>query len=243
MELIRSLVDEGWPSWVTLQRPWYAWLRLTEQGGRTAREIQSNAQSQEETYQTTWREFFPSRDAVVARWHEWSLRATDVGIQTRSVLTAAAQAGGITAVRFRDAAARLHERTGRTAGNGSLMRTAPVALAYLDDEDAMVKAARALSDLTHVDPDAGDACVLWCCAIRHAVLTGQLDVRIGLRHIDWSRRKVWQERLDAAEAGRPSPFAHNGSVVAALQAAWSAISTTAVPVDDPARPGCSAPTI
>lgn len=175
-----------------------------------------------------------AQDVVVARWHEWSLRAKDLGIQTRSVLTAAPQAGGVTAVRAREAATRLHERTGRTAGNGSLMRTAPVALAYFDDEDAMVEAARALSELTHFDPDAGDACVLWCCAIRHAVLTAQLDVRIGLRHIDWSRRKVWQERLDAAEAGRPSSFAHNGWVVAALQAAWSAISTTPVPVDDPA---------
>jgi ADP-ribosyl-[dinitrogen reductase] hydrolase len=36
-------------------------------------------------------------------------------------------------------------------------------------------AARAVSDLTHYDPEAGDACVLWCLAIRHAVLTGDLD--------------------------------------------------------------------
>ena len=70
------------------------------------------------------------------------------------------------------ASAALHERTGRTAGNGSLMRTAPLALAYLDDEAALVEAARAVSELTHYDPEAGDACVLWCLAIRHAVLTG-----------------------------------------------------------------------
>ena len=42
------------------------------------------------------------------------------------------------------------------------MRTAPVALAYLDDEDALAEAARAVSELTHYDPEAGDACVLWC---------------------------------------------------------------------------------
>ncbi len=99
------------------------------------------------------------------------------------------------------------ERTGRTAGNGSLMRTAPVALAYLDDEDAMVEAARAISELTHFDPDAGDACVLWCCAIRHAVLTGELDVRIGLRHIESGRRDLWAKRLDDAESARPASFA------------------------------------
>ena len=64
------------------------------------------------------------------------------------------------------------------------MRTAPVALAYLDDEAALVEAARAVSELTHYDPEAGDACVLWCLAIRHAILTGELDARIGLQHID-----------------------------------------------------------
>lgn len=175
-----------------------------------------------------------AQDRIVARWHEWSLRAKDVGIQTRSVLSAAARSGAVTATRTRAQSAKLHERTGRTAGNGSLMRTAPVALTYVDDEDAMVQAARAVSELTHFDPDAGDACVLWCCATRHAVLTGQLDVRIGLRNIDWSRRKMWQTRLEAAESGPPSSFANNGWVVAALQAAWSAISTTPVPVDDPA---------
>ncbi len=122
-----------------------------------------------------------AQDAIVQRWYEWSRTAKDVGIQTGSVLTAAARDGVITAASARAESAKLHERTGRTAGNGSLMRTAPVALAYLDDEDAMVEAARAISELTHFDPDAGDACVLWCSAIRHAVLTGELDVRIGMR--------------------------------------------------------------
>ena len=54
------------------------------------------------------------------------------------------------------------------------MRTAPVALAYLDDPDALVEAATALSALTHADPEAGEACALWCLAIRHAVLHGTL---------------------------------------------------------------------
>ena len=149
------------------------------------------------------------------------------------MLTAAGR-DGISAANARAESAKLHERTGRTAGNGSLMRTAPVALAYLDDEDAMVEAARTISELTHFDPEAGDACVLWCCAIRHAVRTGELDVRIGLRHIESDRRDVWSNRLDAAESSRPADFANNGWVVAALQAAWSAIATTPIPVDDPA---------
>ena len=128
-------------------------------------------------------------DAIVHRWHEWMKTAKDVGIQTSSVLRAAGWLG-LSAQTAREASAALHERTGRTAGNGSLMRTAPLALAYLDDEAALVEAARAVSELTHYDPEAGDACVLWCLAIRHAILTGVLDVRIGLQHIDADRRET-----------------------------------------------------
>src|SRR5882757_5129278 len=133
-------------------------------------------------------------DALTRRWHEWSQHAKDVGVQTRSVLS---QAGrhGISAQKARAKSAGLHKLTGRTAGNGSLMRTAPLALAYLDDEAALVEAARAVSELTHYDPEAGDACVLWCLAIRHAILTGELNIRIGLRHIDADRRDLWASRL------------------------------------------------
>jgi hypothetical protein len=114
------------------------------------------------------------------------------------------------------------------------MRTAPVVLAYLDDELALVQAARAVSVLTHYDPEAGDACVLWCLAIWHAILTGLLDARIGLQHIDIDRRDLWASRLDVAEASQPSDFTNNGWVVEALQGAWSAITTTPIPQDDPA---------
>ncbi|KHO26851.1 ribosylglycohydrolase [Mycolicibacterium setense] len=167
-----------------------------------------------------------AQDAIVARWHEWSLGAKDVGIQTRQVLNMAAD-GGISASRARAAAEAVHLQTGRSGGNGSLMRTAPVALAYLDDEDAMVEAARAISGLTHYDPDTADAAVLWCCAIRHAVLTTKLDVRIGLDHIGSDRRELWSERIERAEASRPADIPNNGWVVAAFQAAWSAINSTA----------------
>jgi ADP-ribosyl-[dinitrogen reductase] hydrolase len=98
-----------------------------------------------------------------------------------------------------------------------------------------VQAARAVSELTHYDPDAGDACVLWCLAIRHAVLTGVLDGRIGLQHLGADRRELWARRLDAAEKSQPSDFRNNGWVVEALQAAWSAITTTPVPQGDPAE--------
>jgi ADP-ribosylglycohydrolase len=161
-------------------------------------------------------------DDIVRVWVEWSLSAPDVGIQLRAVLSrAVATAAGV-----RAAAQAHHDLTGRSAGNGSLMRTAPVALAYLHDPDSLAVTARLISDLTHVESDAGDACVLWCLAIRHAVLTGEFDVRAGLAALPAERRDRWAGLLDEAEAHPPAYFDRNGWVVHALQGAWSAISRT-----------------
>ena len=174
-------------------------------------------------------------DDVAVSWHSWAKTANDVGNQTRAVLSAAASAGAVTAASVAQAARAHHERIGRSAGNGSLMRTAPLALAYLGDADRLALAARTVSDLTHADPDAGDACVLWCLAIRHAVLTGVMDVRVGLAWLPVERCELWEARLAEAETHAPVHFGRNGWVVHSLQAAWSAISHTPVPPDEPAR--------
>jgi ADP-ribosyl-[dinitrogen reductase] hydrolase len=157
-------------------------------------------------------------DRIADGFLEWFAHGPpDVGVQTRTVLSGLEPGPG-SAARLRVKAAELHGRTGRTAGNGSLMRTGPVALAHLGDPDAIAEAARAVSDLTHADPQAGEACVLWCLAIDHAVRTGELDVRVGLDRVD----PAWARWLD--EADDPARFAGaNGWVVAALQGAWAAV--------------------
>jgi ADP-ribosylglycohydrolase len=178
-----------------------------------------------------------AQDAIAARWADWAKDARDVGIQTREVLAAAGNgtaAGNGAASEALAASRELHERTGRTAGNGSLMRTAPVALAFLDDPDGLTQASIAISALTHYDREAGEACALWCHAIRHAVLTGILDARVGLQWLPPSSRDGWAGRLNTAERARTRDFTRNGWVVEALQAAWCAIATTEVPDDDPA---------
>jgi ADP-ribosylglycohydrolase len=109
------------------------------------------------------------------------------------------------------------------------MRTSPIVLAYLHDPVGLATAARTVSDLSHPEPDAGDACVLWCLAIRHAVLHGEFDVRVGMSWLDDERRSRWVERIEEAEARPAVEFDHNGWVVHAFQAAWSAIVHTDVP--------------
>src|SRR6476620_1476290 len=108
-------------------------------------------------------------DAVAAGFNDWFNSAPkDIGNQTRAVLAAR----DITAEAMTATARAL---SGRTGGNGSLMRTAAVGIAYLDDPVGCLEAALRVSDLTHVDPRAGQACQLWSYAIRHAVLHGTFD--------------------------------------------------------------------
>src|SRR5207302_11556 len=49
------------------------------------------------------------------------------------------------------------------------------------------------------------------------------------------RRDRWSAWLDEAEQQPPHAFSPNGFTVTALQAAWSAVSRTPVPADDPAN--------
>jgi ADP-ribosylglycohydrolase len=156
----------------------------------------------------------------------------DVGIQTDAVLGGAKSGAGLSAV----ADAYFARHPARSAGNGSLMRTAAVALAHLGDDDALAIAARSVSGLTHGDPRAGEACVLWCMAIDRAVreqrLNGAWD---GLALLDAEARQRWRPLLDAAVTETPASFSENGFVVTALQAALAAVLQTPVPERQPCR--------
>lgn len=175
-----------------------------------------------------------AQNRIARRWVAWSMQAKDVGIQTSQVLgRAGPDCTGKSMTRI---AADLHAILGRSGGNGSLMRTAPVALAYLNDPSGLSDAARQISAMTHHDPEAGEACAIWCEAIRHAVLEGTFDgLRPAVDDLPRRRRKVWHQRVDEAEANPPEHFSKNSWVVQALQGAWSAISRTAVPDDEPAN--------
>ncbi|WIC89227.1 hydrolase [Streptomyces phage Bogota] len=148
----------------------------------------------------------------------------DVGGQVSSVLGGARGKGwkGLAA----KAAARYIAAPNGSAGNGSLMRTAPVALRHLDNPKKLTAAARKVSALTHADPDCLDACTLWVHAIRGAVLQGDAvaGMAAGLAELEPKARNRWAGLLDEAEHKMPYDFPNNGWVVHALQAAWSAVT-------------------
>lgn len=166
------------------------------------------------------------RTDIVRDWIEWARTSKDVGAQTRAVF--AGIRGSITADAALASSREHHERFGRSAGNGSLMRTGPVALGYLQRSPAeLVDAASAIARLTHWEDDNADACALWCLVIRHAILTGELDVRAQLQHIPTERRVRWAGLVDEAlePDAHPRNFqAQNGWVVRAFQAALAAVA-------------------
>lgn len=173
--------------------------------------------------------------AIGQRFLDWYADVPkDVGISTSAVLRAC---GGDPA-RLPGAAAEHFSRHRKgAAGNGSLMRTAPVALAHLGDDRAIARAATGTSLLTHGDPLAAEACVLWCIAIDRAVREQRLDgVHDGLALLPRDRRGWWDARLAEAESEDPHTFSTgNGFVVTALQAAHAVITRTPVPDAEPAR--------
>ncbi len=160
-------------------------------------------------------------DEIAAAWIDWSTEAPDVGNQTRVVCDAAADRTADALAESARAFAAAHPHS---AGNGSLMRTTPVALAHLDDLPNLVAAARRVSALTHADPLAGDACVLWSLAIRNAIMTGEPRIREGIGAVPRDRREYWSSLIDEAEERQPSDFTKNGWAGAALQGAWSAVT-------------------
>ncbi|ATG50136.1 hypothetical protein CFK38_00320 [Brachybacterium vulturis] len=165
-------------------------------------------------------------DAIARGFLEWVREgATDVGTQTRQVLGALREddGGPGLAERMAAIAAQLHQRTGRTAGNGALMRTAPVALVFVRDPERTARAARAIAELTHADPLAGDSCVLWCEAIRASVVDGAAHHPLALDLLPPERRHAWQALADGSwRDGGPAALAPNGFTVTALYAALHA---------------------
>ncbi len=185
------------------------------------------------------------------RWYRGG--PPDVGRQTARVLRAAAGPEDVPVE-----AARFTAGNSRSAGNGALMRTAPVALAGYMPEEIAHRAAE-VAALTHPHPDSTDACVLWSAAVCNTIhnrsdrYAGEDDVggetfvpfdfgaavRGGLRHVSGeSRRDRWTGLIDTALAvSDPAEarrlFTPNGWVVTALQAALWAVAAT--PQHSPAQ--------
>ncbi len=106
-------------------------------------------------------------DDLWMRFREWAAGATDIGVNTRAVLAHAHHDG---------AARRVHEESGRSASNGSVMRIAPVGiLGVRVGARETVAIAAAQSRLTHHDPAAAAGAALVAETMRRTIISGDLE--------------------------------------------------------------------
>lgn len=95
----------------------------------------------------------------------------DIGNQTRQALSLLASG-----LPWDEAGERLQRESERgVAGNGSVMRCAPVALRFRSDPPRMVRAALDTSRITHADPRATWGTVAVCQGIVHLLNGGAID--------------------------------------------------------------------
>jgi ADP-ribosyl-[dinitrogen reductase] hydrolase len=110
-------------------------------------------------------------DQVAANFVAWMRSGPkDIGNQTRGALALVA-----VGVPWVDAGEELLRRTGLdSAGNGSVMRCAPVALRFRSDHKRLVQAAIDTSRITHADPRTTWGTVAICQAIVHLLNAGAI---------------------------------------------------------------------
>jgi ADP-ribosylglycohydrolase len=112
---------------------------------------------------------FDVRD-VARRYVAWMSAAFDIGSLTRSSLCAVARLAPEEDPR--EAGRRVWVSSGReSAGNGSLMRTAPIGVALASQPEARRAASLADSAVTHFDP----RCQLACAALNAAISAAVVD--------------------------------------------------------------------
>jgi ADP-ribosylglycohydrolase len=122
----------------------------------------------------------------------------------------------------------------RYGGNGSLMRLAPVPLAFAHDAQAAVDLAGEMSRTTHAAPEPVDACRYYAGLIVGALRGEPKETLLGPRFTPLPGR--WEEqplapKIDAIAAGSfkhkaPPAIRGTGYVVDALEAALWAFWTT-----------------
>ncbi len=102
-----------------------------------------------------------SAEDVAPRYVAWAKETFDIGVQTDAALRRIE--GGMSPLEAGRSVWLAAER--RPAGNGSLMRTAPIGVFFANDAEARVRATVTDSQLTHADP----RCVLACAALNGAI--------------------------------------------------------------------------
>ena len=167
---------------------------------------------------------------ILERWIDWSKTSKDIGAQTRAIIRRLQTNSPDLESQALQESEKLHNFHQRSAGNGSLMRVGPYALASLYEESLELENLRSIVKWTHFDNDNFIACALWSDAIRDSILKGGFDMLKSLEVTGNGANTRWRGMITQAlePKTQPSDFKiNNGWVVAAFQGALSSINRTA----------------
>jgi ADP-ribosylglycohydrolase len=140
---------------------------------------------------------------LATRYVAWFEHAFDVGNQTASALRTIENGTSVT-----QAGRQVWHQSGRrAAGNGSLMRTTPIGVAYASCAvDVIVEESLADSLITHADPRCALACAVFNVAIAHGITSDPGNGRNGRAMLDAGRtgmpiavarlRELWSDNAE-----------------------------------------------
>ena len=116
---------------------------------------------------------------------------------------------------------RVWERSpeGQNAGNGSVMRTPPLAIPYATDWDRLAAVSRQSSTITHADPRCVDGCAILNLTVAGYLADADAPLRQALAFVDDAPAALTDALEPLAAGETPPTLETSGYVVHSLQTA------------------------
>ena len=109
---------------------------------------------------------------------------------------------------------------GQNAGNGSVMRCAPLAIPYVNDWEQLVTVSRQSSQITHADPRCEYGCAILNLTIAGLLTDTETPLQDALDHVDENAPDELMAALEpVAQRDSPDTLETSGYVVHSLQTA------------------------
>lgn len=152
--------------------------------------------------------------ARYANWYQWGYWSStghcfDIGMATRAAIQEFLRSGNALA----------GSADPRSAGNGSLMRLAPVALMYGHDEAQLQDMAALSSRTTHAAPECLDACRLFAVALSRALAGGDKQQVLALSSLELDSPRIREIAQGTWMGKSREQIGSSGYVVHSLEAA------------------------
>ncbi|MDL5037988.1 ADP-ribosylglycohydrolase family protein [Comamonas resistens] len=152
--------------------------------------------------------------ARYANWYQWGYWSStghcfDIGMATRAAIQEFLRSGNALA----------GSADPRSAGNGSLMRLAPVALMYGHDEAQLQAMAALSSRTTHAAPECLDACRLFAVALSRALAGGDKQQVLALSSLELDSPRIREIAEGTWMDKSREQISSSGYVVHSLEAA------------------------